>query len=288
MSLPIFLVVLGLGLAEGFLPVIMLHGFTGSYHDFDPMLQFIRKTHPGTPTYDLNLFNGDDSFTPLWKQVDGVYNSISSILSDHEYESYNLMCHSQGALICRVMLQKYSTPINTFISLAGPHMGLYGLFGSNWIEREFPGITTELAYLYFYRSYVQETYSLANNWNDPFHQAEYLRDVIFLPIANNQTANPSSHQYRDNFIQIEKLVLCGSPADGVIQPWQSTHFGFWAPDNTSLVPMEDQPLYIHDWLGLQVLEGDGRLLQIQPPGVTHMDWIMDFNVFQVWIEPHLD
>ncbi|KAF3839507.1 hypothetical protein F7725_018224, partial [Dissostichus mawsoni] len=45
--------------------------------------------------------------------------------------------------------------------------------------------------------------------------------------------------WRENFLRIKKLVLIGGPDDGVITPWQSSHFGFY-DSNETIVEMRNQ------------------------------------------------
>ena len=51
---------------------------------------------------------------------------------------------------------------------------------------------------------------------DPHHVQDYMKHNVFLPKLNQP-----SMDYRNNFLQIEELVLIGGPDDGVITPWQS-------------------------------------------------------------------
>eukprot|EP01119_Soliformovum_irregulare_P012200 TRINITY_DN3153_c0_g1_i1.p1 TRINITY_DN3153_c0_g1~~TRINITY_DN3153_c0_g1_i1.p1 ORF type:complete len:287 (-),score=42.10 TRINITY_DN3153_c0_g1_i1:26-886(-) len=272
-----------ISLIFGYKPVVMFHGFGGSSHDFDDLIQFINETHPGTIATSLPLFPGEDSvWTTMDAMVEGVINSLLSL----NYPSYHLMCHSQGALVCRTVLQRLpNSGVDTFISLSGPHMGQYGLIPN--IQKYFPSITTEYAYDILYTFWAQDVFSAANYWNDPLHQSEYLKDVRFLPIVNNQTFNPDSQDYRNNFIQTKKVVLLGGPDDGVIKPWQSAFFGFWNDDATKIIPMEDQTLYDQDWIGLRALNASGRLFQHAVPNVYHMDWLDKRKLFDEWIAPLL-
>lgn len=58
---------------------------------------------------------------------------------------------------------------------------------------------------------------------------------------------------------------------GTVSPAQSAHFATYAQGNKTLVvPMEDQPLYTHDWIGLRELDEKGGLELEHCPG-EHMD-----------------
>jgi len=276
--------------ATAYKPVFFMHGITGSYHDFDVMVQWLQAVHPGTPTFALNIFNNDDSFGPLYEQIAGVFELINQTLIANGFSSFHLVCHSQGALICRTMLQTFNHTADTFISMSGPQMGQFALAGQgDWFMRKFPNITTEIAWIYLYEAKVQARYSPANYWRDPHHEPAFLRDVIFLPVLNNETTNPRSQEFKSNFLKLSTVCLYGSPDDGVIVPWQSALFGFWGPDGEkTMVPMANQTLYTEDWIGLRKLNETGRLLSVVVPGAQHSDWLTRTDLFEKYIGPFLN
>jgi len=277
------LIVAVIGVVFGYKPVVMFHGYGGSFHDWDNIVGFIQKYHPGTQIYPLNLYNGDTSiFTPVLFQVEGII----SYIQQQNLNDFHLLCHSQGALACRVVAQMISNvTIDTYISLSGPHMGQYGLIPG--IQVIFPTIELELAYLILYREIIQATYSAAGYWNDPFRQTEYLTECLFLPIVNNQTFNSNSQEQKANFINLNKVALFGSPQDEIIQPWQSAFFGFWDSTQTQIIPMERQPIYTQDWIGLKTLNNNGHLQQTVVPNVKHVEWLQREDLFVKYLEPLL-
>jgi len=266
----------------GYKPVVMLHGFQGSHRDFDRMIEHIQKYHPGTETLALTFYEDFFSMESLIYQLPAFVKTLKEL----SYSSYHLVCHSQGALICRTALQMMNDPrIETFISLSGPQMGQFGVIDS--FRNFFPNLTTDDAYLVLYTELVQKLFSAANYWNDPFHQTDYLTENIFLPILNNQTLNPLSEEYKKNFVSLNKLVLFGSPQDEVIQPWESALFGFWNDQKTEIIPMEKQLIYENDYIGLKTLQETGKLFQHSVPDVLHMDWLDNQTIFVKYIEPLL-
>jgi len=280
----LFILFVFFSLSFAFKPVVMFHGYGGSHHDFDDLIARIQKAHPGTQTHSLNLFNNADSiFTPVDIQVQGVISAIKNL----SLSEYHLMCHSQGALACRVALQQMeNSTVDKYISLSGPHMGQYGLT-PDW-KKYFPGLITELAYLVFYTEEVQDHFAPAGYWNDPYEEVEYLEDVYFLPVMNNQSFNPSSHEFKRNFIHGAKnFYFFGSPQDEIIAPWYSAVFGFY-DNQENPVMMESQPIYIQDWIGLKTLNEEGKLYLNIVPGVKHIDWLTKGPIFEKYLEPLLD
>lgn len=79
-------------------------------------------------------------------------------------------------------------------------MGQFGVIGA--FEDFFPNITTDDAWYFLYTDFVQEYFSAANYWNDPFHHNAYLEYVSFLTLFNNQTQNPYSSFFKANFQKV--------------------------------------------------------------------------------------
>jgi len=272
-------------------PVFFMHGITGSWHDFDDMVKWVAAAHPGTPLFPLNAFNDEASEEPMYVQIAGVSALIEQTLKNHSLSGpFHLVCHSQGALLCRTMLQAYNLSCSSFVSLSGPQMGQFGLAGQgDWFMRKFPNITADVAWVYLYQHDVQEKYSAANYWRDPHHEDAFLRDSVFLPVLNNETFNPKSEEYKLNFLGVQDVYLFGSPNDEVIVPWQSAFFGFYTPGDgvRDVTPMQNQTVYTQDYFGLRTLDRQGRLHSTVVPGVYHTDWLSRFDLFKSYIGPLL-
>lgn len=84
----------------------------------------------------------------------------------------------------------------------------------------FPDLTAKDVYELFYSRIGQLT-SVANYWNDPHKQELYHEYNVFLPYINNELESENSTQFRNNLLQLDRMVLIGGPDDGVITPWQS-------------------------------------------------------------------
>ena len=51
-------------------------------------------------------------------------------------------------------------------------------------------------------------------------------------------------QRKQNILGLDKMILFGSPNDGIISPWQSAWFGVWQEGGDSeVVEMEDRDIY---------------------------------------------
>ncbi|XP_013770827.1 lysosomal thioesterase PPT2-like [Pundamilia nyererei] len=128
--------------------------------------------------------------------------------------------------------------------------------------------------------------SICDYWNDPHQRLSYLRNNIFLPLLNGERPHSDMKAWRENFLQIEKLVLIGGPDDGVITPWQSSHFGFY-DSSENVVEMQKQEFYLNDAFGLKTLDQRGDLVTCVHSGVKHTTWHSNFTVFRNCMEKWL-
>jgi hypothetical protein len=122
---------------------------------------YISAAHPGTVIHNLDLLNNATSTLSLFAQVPIIAEYLEG-LNRESPDGYVLICHSQGAAICRTVLEYMDTnACDTFISLAGPLMGVYGIpkgwtFIPEWIHKT----AKDLLYKVFYTTELQDTLSL--------------------------------------------------------------------------------------------------------------------------------
>ncbi|XP_026884335.2 lysosomal thioesterase PPT2 isoform X1 [Electrophorus electricus] len=220
----------------GYKPVVVVHGLFDSSADFTDLNQFINQSHPGTNVSVIDLFDRSASLLPLWKQVEGFKEAIYPIMQNSA-DGVNLICYSQGGLICRGILSVLPDHnVHSFISLSSPQAGQYG--DTDYLKYLFPKFVKSNIYRVCYTSLGQRI-SICNYWNDPHHREMYVNSSDYLALLNNERPHPNSTVWKENFLRIKKLVLIGGPDDGVIMPWQSSHFGFY-DDNETVVEMKYQ------------------------------------------------
>ncbi|XP_065814302.1 lysosomal thioesterase PPT2-A-like isoform X2 [Labrus bergylta] len=232
---------------DGYKPVIIVHGLFDGPKQLKTLSQYITKVHRGTEVKVISLYNNMASLKPMWRQVQAFRKSMESIMQESP-DGVHLLCYSQGGLICRALLS--TTPhhnVHTFISLSSPQAGQYG---------------------------------------DPHQRSRYLQYNTFLPMINGDRPNKDMKAWRENFLRIKKLVLIGGPDDGVITPWQSSHFGFF-DSNENILEMRNQEFYKNDTFGLKMLDARGDVSQCVHSGVKHVKWHSNFTVFQSCMEKWL-
>ncbi|XP_072249649.1 lysosomal thioesterase PPT2-like [Leuresthes tenuis] len=286
-ALPLLLMLLPLpgGSKSGYKPVIIVHGLFDGPKQFMMLTEFIQKAHSGTKVVPISLFDNCASLKPMWKQVQGFRSRINSIMNMYP-DGVHLLCFSQGGLVCRAVLS--TTPhhnVHTFISLSSPLAGQYGDTDIKYLWWIFHGCLKKEVFHVCYNKLGQKV-SICDYWNDPHHRSSYLKSNAFLPLLNGEKPHSNMTAWRDNFLRIKKLVLIGGPDDGVITPWQSSHFGFY-DSNERVVEMRNQTFYKNDTFGLKTLEARGDVSVCVQPGVKHTSWHSNFTVFRNCMEKWL-
>lgn len=268
---------------HGYKPVIIVHGLFDGPKEFQSLVDFITKVHPGTEVKAISLYDNLDSLKPMWRQVQGFTKAVESI-SQGAPDGVHLLCFSQGGLICRALLS--TSPdhnVHTFISLSSPQAGQYG--DTDYLKWIFPHYIKKTVFRVCYNRFGLRV-SICDYWNDPHHRSRYLKFNSFLAMINGERPNNKMKAWRENFLRIKKLVLIGGPDDGVIMPWQSSHFGFY-DNNENIVEMRNQEFYKNDTFGLKTLDARGGVSMCVHSGVKHIHWHSNFTVFRSCIEKWL-
>ncbi|XP_056142791.1 lysosomal thioesterase PPT2-like [Lampris incognitus] len=273
----------GTELTDGYKPVIIVHGLFDGPKQLGTLAHFVTKVHPGTDVSVIDLYDNLASLKPMWTQVLGFRKAIVPIMQKAP-DGVHFLCFSQGGLICRALLSIIPDHnVHTFVSLSSPQAGQYG--DTDYLRWVFPDYVTRNIFHICYNRFGQKV-SICDYWNDPRHRNLYLQRSTFLPLLNGERAHKDLEAWRNNFLRIKKLVLVGGPDDGVIMPWQSSHFGFYGR-NENIVEMSKQEYYIRDWFGLKTLDARGDVLVCVQSGVQHTQWHSNYTVFSSCIEKWL-
>ncbi|XP_052790874.1 lysosomal thioesterase PPT2-like [Mya arenaria] len=263
-------------------PILYMHGILATSSEGDMLKGWIVQDQPGTEVLSINAYNGADSVVNIMEQIQVVGRQMKTFMDKHS-GGVNMICFSQGGVICRGVLEQLVHNVDTFISVSSPQAGQFG--DTTYLKYLFPHLLRDEVYKVAYSNFGQNI-SVGNYWNDPRHQDMYLEWSRFLAVVNNQSVNPLSQDFKSNFLRLNRLVMIGGPDDGVITPWQSSHFGFFDA-NLNVIEMENQPWYIDDWFGLRTLAGRGGLVTHVVPGVSHRHWITNHTVYRRYILPYL-
>ena len=96
LKLSLVIVALHATVCSGYRPVIVMHGILSSATAQRQLVDMIQQAHHGTEVLNVDMFNDLESiFVEMWKQVDGVYNSVLPFMKNSS-NGVNLVCFSQG------------------------------------------------------------------------------------------------------------------------------------------------------------------------------------------------
>ncbi|XP_063234736.1 lysosomal thioesterase PPT2 homolog isoform X2 [Bacillus rossius redtenbacheri] len=219
----------------------------------------------------------------MWHQVNEIGKDVMNISAAHP-EGIHLIGYSQGGLIGRAILEAFPQHnVHTFISLSSPQAGQYG---TQFLHLFFPSLACRTAYELFYSTVGQHT-SVGNYWNDPHHQGLYFNYSRFLPYVNGERRSGNGSSYKAGVARLRRMVLIGGPDDGVITPWQSSHFGYFN-EMEDVIDFRERSAYVDDLFGLKTLDEQRKLKVITVNGVNHLSWHRNISVIDKYIVPFLD
>lgn len=246
----------------------------------------LKQAYPTRQLIALELFEREDSMTPLNTQVEHIASYIRAVVgnnSDAFSNGYDFVGHSMGGLLMRAVIETMDDhDVNTFISLAGVQMGAFCPHLPCGPLRLGEDMVSQL-----YTPELQASSSFANLYHDP-HFTSFLQGNKFLPALNGLLDDVDNQRRKSNFLRLKRAVFIGSDDDGIVVPAASQFFEFVSEENLSeIVPLQEQAIYRQDTFGLRTLDEDGRLSIIRVPGVQHRGWITDPRMIQLHILPLL-
>ena len=220
-------------------PTVLIHGIGGDSSDLVDIQNYLLSKK--IVVHNLEIGNGklDSIFWNINKQCQVFGQNIENF--NITAPKINLLGVSQGGLIARCYLERYShliKPVHSLITYGSPHMGIY----SNWIELK------SLEY-----------------WKNPFKYSEYLIDNKFLKYINNEIDNPDYNTFKKNVISLDKFLVVWSSIDTVITPVESSKLEFYniteanANYNLNIIPLRSSKTYINDEFGLKTLDRNKKL-----------------------------
>ncbi|KAL7741993.1 hypothetical protein ACLKA6_018250 [Drosophila palustris] len=233
--------------------------------------------------YNCDKFSGWYSLESAWWQVAQIRDYIDQIGKLHP-DGIIVLGYSQGGLLARAAIQSLPKHnVKTFISLSSPQAGQYG---TSFLHLIFPDLAAKTAFELFYSNVGQHT-SIGGYWNDPHKQELYMKYSEFLPLINNEKISSNSTSFKMGMERLDKLILIGGPNDGVITPWQSSHFGYFN-ESLDVVPFYKRKIFMDDSIGLKMLLEANKLIIIVKPYVHHLSWHTNRKVINQVIMPYLD
>ncbi|CAL6000481.1 Palmitoyl-protein_thioesterase [Hexamita inflata] len=268
-----------------YVPTVLVHGLGEQASDYVHIQANILKMYPEMLVLPIEIGNGkvDSYFKSIPEQV----SEMAVIISNNPQlaRGFNLICHSQGSIICRTYVEQYNQPkVNRMILLAGPNAGYF----CGTISK-CPGIGNmprldKLVDDIIYSDFIQTNIGPSGIWKSPYNFQSYQQGSQTLAVIDNELIVNST--YRANIQALDKLILVGSPDDDQIVPWQSQFFDFWAANSDSKIEkLKDQIIYKQDKIGLRNLDERGDLIMISVNGFNHVAYYKEEN--QEWMSQNV-
>ncbi|KAF8844414.1 alpha/beta-hydrolase [Paxillus ammoniavirescens] len=303
----ICVVVAGLGYAaaiENIRPLVIWHGLGDTYAS-PGMVQFeseVKKMHPGIFVHSVFIDQDAqaDQRAGFYGNVDQQLVLVAEQLSSIPELSrgFDAIGFSQGGQFLRGYVERNNTPpIYNLITFGSQHMGISDLPVCSSVDF-LCQVARRAAKAGVYSEWAQNHLVQAQYFRDPTQLLLYMSTGSFLADINNEVLLPSSRKetYAENLASLHNLVLVLFAEDKTVVPRESAWFGSEAPPEQDvllsqsildshpdqepldhalrvqekyIVPMELQPLYTEDWIGLRTLDERGAVVLATCPG-EHM------------------
>jgi len=287
-----FVIVCGCMMAtEAFKPIVGVHGFTGTYLEFNQMKEELDKVEPGHPFFALDVDNKWASLKKLQTLVDDASKLLDQTIAENEElfrDGFILIGHSQGGIVTRGMFMQHKYNITKYISLAGVQDGFFGDCGV-WFTKN---LTCDAVTDLMYTKLMQNSFSAAGFWRSP-NREQYLKHNLFLPELNNEEGVSTTLAYqkmlKENFLRVGEYHFFASPQDEIIRPWFTSHFDTLGTDGETRVSMKDQYIYQQDTFGLRTADEQGRIHIHEVPDVKHEQWLQGrTDIYYKYLFPLFD
>uniref|UniRef100_A0AC35TGK0 Palmitoyl-protein thioesterase 1 n=1 Tax=Rhabditophanes sp. KR3021 TaxID=114890 RepID=A0AC35TGK0_9BILA len=246
------------------LPIVLWHGMGDSCCNplsMGSVKRLLEDTLKGVYVHSLEL--GDNVVSDTEHGFFANMNEIvdmacQKIKADAELQNgYNSIGFSQGGLFVRALAQRCPFPkMNYLVSIGGPQQGIYGFpfcIGNSKACK----IVSKLLNYGAYESFIQKSVVQAQYWHDPIRSDLYKNRSIFLADINNE--NKINVDYKENIEDLKGMILVKFLKDEMIVPRESSWFGFFGADGSTVSKMENTTLYLEDRIGLKALHESGRL-----------------------------
>lgn len=102
---------------------------------------------------------------------------------------------------------------------------------------------------------------------------------MFLADINNE--NSINETYRQNLINLDRLVLINFGHDETVKPNISEHFGFFTSNLDQIVNLTQTRLFEEDRIGLKTLYQNDKLTFLSLPDSGHMIFTDQWFISQI-------
>jgi palmitoyl-protein thioesterase len=223
--------------------------------EYQKNIDWLRAAYPGIYVKNINLYPGPPS--TLTKMKPQFQRLVMAIKADRMLQDgFNLYGESQGALLARVYVSEHNDPpVYNLIAVSGPQSGVGAC-----PTIEIPGIKE----ICERGAGVLDIYqwpkcSFCDYWKG-VNEDKYLRLNQWLKDVNNEVAQKDMARSQ-RMATLNMYMASAGSADKVVQPRESAWHTFWPwGKRTNVMDLHDTEGYKGDWLGLNTLDKQGKLI----------------------------
>lgn len=218
-------------------------------------------------------------FGKVTNQVDAV---CADIRKRGDFDGYIGIGFSQGGLFMRALAQKCDVPMKKLISIGGPQMGVVSL----------PSCVVPTSSIYCKAmDYIIDHIGFFQLFQNSIVQAQYLYSPVEPMTSSQFLADINGHvdgerqcrEYSRRIVQLQRLVLFQFTNDTMVEPPESSHFGFF--NGYSIISLQQQQ-HVSKCLGLDTLMASNRL-ELRFIQGQHMQFTLDWFKKHV-VEPYVE
>ncbi|KAH3766545.1 palmitoyl-protein thioesterase 1 [Pelomyxa schiedti] len=287
MRMRLGLVLVGVVLGCEYRPTVLWHGMGDSCCDplsLGKIQREIESALPGIYVYSIEIGEStiEDMMNSFFMNSNDQIDTVCALLKNDTrlQNGFNAVGFSQGGQFLRAYVERCNDPpVFNLVTLGGQHQGVFGYPGCPMdYDPKVCELLRRLMDLGAYLPFVQEHLAQANYWHDPYLDL-YIDGCTFLPYINNEpslASNPNAQQNKEHMLTLNNFVMVLFENDSVVIPRESEWFGFYANgEDSEVIPLRETDLYIEDWLGLQTLDKEGKLIELSTEG-DHLDFTLEW------------
>ncbi|KAF9153615.1 hypothetical protein DFQ26_000525 [Actinomortierella ambigua] len=259
-------------------PVVFYHGMGDSAHSkgMEELFESVRTLAPTIYIHSVQLAESesDDKKAGFFGNVNDQVDIVCQQLKENPNleGGFNAVGFSQGGQFLRAYVQRCNDPpIHNLITFGSQHAGVSDIPGCVNSDPSCSLMRT-IVKAGVYSSYVQNRVVQAQYYKDPHNIPRYLESSIFLPYLNNELGAKNA-SYAENLKKLNALVMFLFEEDITVKPKETSWFGF-EDENGNIVDLEDQDIYIEDWLGLKEMDEKNKLIYETLEG-EHMQFSLE-------------
>ncbi|GME94070.1 unnamed protein product [[Candida] boidinii] len=244
-------------------PIVLWHGMGDNYNSssIQKVEDIIRLEVPGVYIHSIYLDEDESQdqqssfFGKVMDQITQVCEQLQNVTELSE--GFNAMGFSQGGLFLRAAMEICGLKINNLVTYGSPHNGVSDLppcKDTDWLcKRRNFFLKSQV-----FNPKVQNKVVQAQYFRDPYNWEQYLTKSEFLRYANNE-GELYNGTYKDNLLNINKLVLVLFEDDGMVVPKESAWFGDTDASTNLILPFTETESYKNDLIGLKTLHEENKL-----------------------------